>query len=211
MTMQTSTLAIMPAETSEPVADAFAIGLTGLTVIGTPSYEQWYLFGLQLTDRYNKLKWLISDWLAWGETAYGDEIYQLASDYWQPQTIANYVTTARRIPHSERRADVAFSIHSETTSLSVADRKFALNMVASKQWTRDDLRDWKRTLKTGETPMDSEQTITLQCKGFTVKNGLLTAVFVAPAETFEIVGYQAIVRKRIPQAVTVSVEAEAAA
>jgi hypothetical protein len=206
--METSTHALLQPETSEPAHDAFAIGLTGLTVIGTPSYEQWYLFGLQLTDRYNKLKWLISDWLAYGEATYGDEIYQIASDYWQPQTIANYVTTARRIPQSERRADVAFSIHSETTSLSPDNRKYALNMVASKQWTRDDLRDWKRALKTGETPMDSEQTITLQCKGFTVKNGMLTVTFVAPAETFEIVGYQAIVRKRVPQAV--SSESEAA-
>jgi hypothetical protein len=181
-----------------PQAGNFVISDTGLRVNGTPSYEQWEAFGLQLADKYNKLKWLISDWLAYGEDTYGDDIYQLASEYWQPQTIANYVTTARRIPQSERRADVVFSIHSETTSLSPDNRKYALNMVASKQWNRDDLRDWKRSLKTGETPMDSEQTITLQCKGFTVKNGILTVAFVAPSETFEIVGYQATVRKRIP-------------
>jgi hypothetical protein len=196
MTLVLDNATLNPAPDAFLLAGTFVTTSVGLQVNGTPTYEQWVEFGKGLAADYNRLKWQISDWLAYGETAYGDDIYQLASEYWQPHTIDNYTSTARRIPPAERRADVVFSIHSECTSLSPADRKYALNMVASKQWNRDDLRDWKRSRKTGIAPLDTEQTITLQWKGHSVKDGMLHAIFVAPAEVWEIVGFQAIVRKK---------------
>lgn len=174
----------------------FRVTVTGLEIVGQPTFEQWTAFGVGLADKYNKLKWIIADWLAFGEDAYGDDIYQLASEYWQPQTIANYASTARRIPQLERRADVVFSIHSEVSSLTPEYRKYALDKVASKQWNREDLRDWKRSLKSGLPQAGTEQTITLQWKGHTVKDGMLTAVFVAPAEFWDIVEFKAVVRRK---------------
>lgn len=196
--MTLATLAHVPTVTPQTdvyaPSDGFQVTATGLLVTGKPSYEQWHDFMLQLADKYNKLKWLISDALAWGESTYGDDIYQLASEYWQPHTIDNYVSTARRIPMAERRADVVFSIHSETTSLSPEHRKYALAMVASKQWNRQDLRDWKQTLKTGETPMDSEQLITLRATDIVYKADKIVVVFDKPSG--DIVEFKAIVRKK---------------
>jgi hypothetical protein len=167
---------------------------TGIQIVGKPSLETWSEFLLVLVSDYNRLKWHISDWLAYGEDAFGDDIYQFVSDHWQPQTIANYVSTARRIPHNERRADVAFSTHSEVASLSSENRKHALAMVASGEWNREDVREYKRGLK--GLPQAVETTITLQYRAHKIVDGILTVQFVEPAEAYEIVGYKAIVRKR---------------
>ena len=189
------------AVTSDLVPDGFSIGLTGLQVTGQPTFEQWVDLMTSLAGQYDRLKWIIADAMAYGDDAYGDDIYQLVDDYWQPQTIANYTSTARRIPLAERNPDVVFSIHSEVASLDAVNRKHALGMVAAKVWNREDVRQFKRDIKGTAQPV--EQTITLQWKGHTVKDGMLTAVFVAPENVWDIVGFQAIVRKRevLPQAV----------
>jgi hypothetical protein len=205
--METSTLAIMPAETSEPVADAFAITETGLRVNRQATWDEWSAFVLMLAKEYSKLKWLISDALAYGNDAFGDDIYQLVDEMWSEQTIANYTSTARRIPLLERRADVSFTNHAEVASLTTEDREFALAKVATGAWNRDDLREWKREKK--GLPQASDQTITLRATDIVYKADKIIVVFDKPMD--EIIEFKAIVRKRVPQAVTVSVEAKDAA
>jgi hypothetical protein len=138
--------------------------------------------------------WCIADALVYGSDHFQDDLYQILDDTnWSEHTIANYMTTARKIPRAGRRAAVSFSNHSELTSLSEADRDYALDQLESKVWSREDLRAWKRELKGDSAP--EEMTITLQWRGHKVVDGILTAAFVAPDETYEIVGFKAIVRR----------------
>jgi hypothetical protein len=204
------TLAIVAPETSTALSTTnFRATDTGLLIIGTPSFDDWSAFVLMLAKEYSKLKWLISDALAYGEDAYGEDIWQIASDLWQPQTIANYTTVARRIPLPERRADVVFSYHADTTSLTTEDRAHALQMNASGAWNRDDLREWKREKK-GLPQSLPDQTITLRATDIVYKADKIIVVFDKPMD--EIVEFKAIVRKRIPAPVqAVSDDSKAAA
>jgi hypothetical protein len=193
------TLAIVAPETSTALSTTnFRATDTGLLIIGTPSFADWSKFVLMLSKEYSKLKWLISDALAYGEDAYGEDIWQIASDLWQPQTIANYTSVARRIPLPERCADVVFSYHAETTSLTTEERAHALKMNQAGAWNRDDLRDWKRERK-GLPQAGTEQTITLRATDIVYKADKIIVVFDKPMD--EIVEFKAIVRKRIPAAV----------
>jgi hypothetical protein len=181
----------------------FQVTVTGLQVTGQPSWEQWVEYGRDLVADYNRLKWQISDWLAYGDDAFGDDIYQIVDEIWQPQTIANYTSTARRIPPSERRPDVVFSIHSEVASLDAVNRKHALDMVASKQWNRDDVREYKRNLK--GLPLAVEQTITLRYTDIVYQADKIIVVFDKPIG--DIIEFKAVVsRKTAP----VNAESEAA-
>jgi hypothetical protein len=180
---------------SEP---AFAITQTGLRVNRQASWDEWTDFMLMLAKEYSRIKWLISDALAYGNDAFGDDIYQLVDEMWSEQTIANYTSTARRIPLLERRADVSFTNHAEVASLTTEDRKHALSMVASKQWGREDLREYKRNLK-GLPQAGTEQTITLRATDIVYKADKIIVVFDKPMD--EIVEFKAIVRKRIPAVV----------
>lgn len=146
--------------------------------------------------------WAIADALVYANDKFNDDIYQYLDDTnWSSSTISNYMTTARRIPRAVRRATVSFSNHSELTAdyLTEAQRMDALDKLESKEWTRADLREWKRSIKGDDTP--EEQTITLQHKQIVQDktNGLIV-VFVPPHEDFDIMEFKAVVRKRKPQA-----------
>ena len=174
--------------------EPFQITATGLQIAGKPTYEQWVQVGRELWYAKQSIQWCIGDWINYGDHAYGQKYTQaIAETDYQPQTLANYAYTANAFPHTARRENVSFSNHSEIASLKDDDRTFALDRLQSKQWSREDLRQWKREIK--GTPEPTEQTITLQWRGHSVKNGILTAVFVAPDDVYEIVEFKAIVRR----------------
>jgi hypothetical protein len=189
--------------TREPATDAFAIGGYGLIVTGKPTYEQWVQVGRNLWTQKQKIQWNIGDWINHGEACYGEKYVQaLRETDYTLQTLENYASVARKVPVEQRRKNISFSMYQEVAPLPLPERETLLDGVELGIVSRQDVRDYKRERRekaqsVGTTAsVTNDQTITLQCKGFTVKNGMLAVTFVAPSEVFEIVGYQAIVRKR---------------
>jgi hypothetical protein len=176
----------------DTLAHKFDITDLGLQVYEPLSLDEWLTLGVNLFDKYNRIKWLIADWLAYGEREIGESVYQVIEDMYAKQTIYNYTSVAKNIPHAIRDKAIAFTTYQDLIPLSPDNRDIAISKLKSGEWKRKDVRQWKRELK-GDT--DTEQTITLQVRAFTIKDGILTVSFVAPDEAFQIAGYQAIVRK----------------
>lgn len=180
---------------TEPAQAVFKYTATGLEITGKPTFEQWLQVGDELWYMKQSVCWMIGDWLNFGEHEYGQK-YSLVIDEtrYSLHSLQNIAYTCNAIPVHARRENVPFSSHSEVASLSESDREYALDMLQSKQWSRQDLRDWKRTLRTGIEPMDSEQLITLRATDIVYKADKIVVVFEKPSG--EIVEFKAIVRKK---------------
>lgn len=180
---------------------------TGLDITGSIPLAQCGQLLEQWRGNKDALTWHLADLLVYARDKYGDDIYQyLDQTNWSESTIANYMTTARKIPRAGRRVGVSFSNHSELTSLNPEQIAYALDKLESKEWTREDLREWKRELKGDNS--SHEQVITLQVKALTSRQGILTIEFIAPDERYEIIAYQAVVVKRQKSIITMADIAE---
>jgi hypothetical protein len=126
----------------------FQITVTGLQVQGKPTYEQWVEQGRELWYAKQSIQWCIGDWINYGEHVYGEKYSQAidATDY-SPQTLMNYAYTCRTIEPTARRENVSFSSHSEVASLDPLSRTQALDKLENKEWTREDVRLFKRERK----------------------------------------------------------------
>lgn len=188
---------------SDLVADAFAIGLTGLTVIGTPSYEDWMREVDSNWHSENALSWSRGDLLLYGEDKFGEQFAQaIDNTRWKAQTVDNVMSVCRKFPPDERRPMVSFSSHAECASLQGENRKLALDKLETGEWGRADVRAYKKTLK-GE-PVKKTELVTLKPTAYRKRGKQLIVVFEdVPDNVIEWIA-----RVSLPQAV--SVEAEAA-
>lgn len=178
---------------SNLATNAYTVNDTSLDITASLSLEDCGVLIEGLRQGKDKAMWAIADALVYANDKHGDDIYQfLDATNWSQQTIANYMTTARKIPRTARRKGVSFSNHSELTSLDPQQMTYALDMLERKEWSRDDLRQWKRELK--GTPENSELEITLQWDGRLV-HGLdsIGVRFVKPDDKYKIIGFKAIV------------------
>lgn len=148
-------LAVLPAENNEPVAetdDIFTLTETGLQVNRDFTYAEWQAFGWRIYAGYSAYKWALADWLIMGENRFGENFAAAkALTGYKEQTLLNYATTARSIEPQDRNPLVSFTNPAEIASLSPENRKFAMDKMVSGEWDRGKLRTWKRSLKTGDT------------------------------------------------------------
>lgn len=136
--------------THAPVAtaSAFTYTATGLQVSGTPTFEQWLQTGDELWYMKQSVCWLIGDWLNFGEHAYGQKYSQVLDETrYTLHSLQNIAYTCNAIPVPARRENVSFSGHSEVASLPEDKREMALDKLASREWNRDRVREYKRELK----------------------------------------------------------------
>jgi hypothetical protein len=154
------TLAIVAPETSTP--DGFQVTVTGLQVNGKPTFEQWLEQGEYLWYAKQSIQFCIGDWVNYGEHAYGQKYSQAIDETrYTLQSLQNIAYTCAAIPPTARRENVPFSSHSEVASLPETERTMALDKLASKEWTRSDVRSYKRSLKTGDTDKRRKQAVTI--------------------------------------------------
>lgn len=175
----------------------YTVNDTSLDITASLSLEDCSVLIEGLRQGKDKAMWAIADALVYANDKHGDDIYEYLDDTnWSQQTIANYMTTARKIPRAVRRRGVSFSNHSELTALDPSQMTYALDMLESKQWSREDLREWKRELK--GSPEPSEREITLQWDGRLV-HGLdsIGVRFVKPDDKYKIIGFKAIVIEQV--------------
>jgi hypothetical protein len=154
----------------------------------------------QNEDRY---KWIQADALSFVEDKYHDSYSQVLDETnWTTAKVNKYIAISRKVAPRVRRANVGFWNHYEVRNLSEAQQDHALGKLASKEWSRDNLRDWKRELE-GDNAKPETQEITLRWNGELV-HGLtrIGATFDKPDDKYEIIGFKAIVieRKQAPQA-----------
>jgi hypothetical protein len=188
------TLALVPQAVHAPVVEKFTIGTLGLEVTGHPTYDEWIEFGTVLHGLKQSLQWNIGDWIEYGEWAYGEKYAQAEDETkFSNGYLRTIALTARTFPKSERRVNVPFSTHTAIAYLPDDKRTYVLDMCERGEWTRGDVRGYQKQLKTGNTY--TLETITLQWRWHTVKDGILTVAFVEPEGVYEIVGFKAIVKR----------------
>jgi hypothetical protein len=189
-----------------PQAGNFVTTLTGIQISGDPSYEDWIkeLDSMFYSD--NAIQWAKGDLFLYGEEKFGEKFAQAVDTIrYNPQTLANIMYVCRAFPPSERRPNLVFSSHAECASLEGENRKLALDKLETGEWTRQDVRAYKKSLK-GE-PVKKTELVTLKPSAYRKRGKQLIVVFEdVPDNVIEWIA-----RVSIPQAVTVSAEAKDAA
>lgn len=103
-------------------------------------YETWEALGTMLGLLHRSACWLIGDWLAFGETAYGERYAQgAAATGLAEQTLMNYASVARRIPPERRLASVSFSAHALVAPLEPREQAKWLKRAEKEDWSRREL------------------------------------------------------------------------
>ena len=135
----------------------FDLGPKGITVRGTPTFEEWAAVGEEIADYERYSPFWLGDWLRIGE----DTFHELAS---QAENLTGYAYeylknlryVAQNVSLSRRRDKVPFWAHSEVSSLIPAHQDHWLRWYESQVplpkriAMRDAVRVWKR-----ETVVDS--------------------------------------------------------
>jgi hypothetical protein len=134
----------MPSKTkrSKRVSAWFEETPIGIVVKHRPSFPE-YTDSVQRKARiYKSMPWVIGDLLCAGEAYFNEEAAQ-AWDFeaYANQTLANYKSTADRIPLQRRRADLPFSTHEVVAALPALEQRKWLKLCHLNGWTREQLRD----------------------------------------------------------------------
>jgi len=113
----------------------------GLMVGGAPTFDEWAAYGrgLQLVDR--ALRWVVGDWLCYGEARWGDMYAQaIEATGLATQSLLNCKWVAQRVPASRRREELPWSHHAEVASLEPEEQEDWLSAAQEEGWTRAELR-----------------------------------------------------------------------
>jgi len=101
------------AQPRKPLIEGFRIHSVGVEIAKAIDQRTWFEFGKLLQQVDYARDWIIADWLAYGEHAYGDKIYQLAARLLgkSPRTWEDYAYIARNVKASERSEILPVLVH----------------------------------------------------------------------------------------------------
>lgn len=120
-----------------------------------PSQEldahEWAAAGRRLGAVGRCIQWLLGDWIAYGNTKFGDR-YARASKItgYDVQTLMNMVYVASRFPDSRRRGNLSWSHHETLASMEPDGQEHWLDEANKHRWSVADLRMMLRTVRKGE-------------------------------------------------------------
>ena len=98
--------------------------------------------------------WWVGDLLNDGEKLFGEEFAQIEALLpHSPRTCANYKSIAKWIPENRRRNGLSFSVHEAVAYLEPKERERLLDKAEANGWKRDEMRDARKAITTGEEPM----------------------------------------------------------
>jgi len=132
---------------SHDVIPALSIGAfqatpLGLIVTGLPDYEEWAIYGqgLQIVDA--ALRWIIGDWLNWGEGHYGDMYTQaIEMTGLKTQLLMNYKWVADRVQNSSRKENLTWSHHALIAPLEPPEQERWLKVAKEEGWSTRELKE----------------------------------------------------------------------
>jgi len=149
MTTATATKLTPPRENGAtlPVYGPFQAGRWGLLVTGEATYDQWEEAGRRLQEAQEAFSWALCDWLAWGESHYGEDYAQALDNYsFSEGYVANLQTLFRAFPPERRRWVLGKSYYQAVLPLTREAQERVLDMVVEDRLTRDELRAAVRAL-----------------------------------------------------------------
>ena len=130
-----------------PVYGPFCAGRWGLIVTGEASYAEWEEAGRRLQEAQEAFSWALCDWLAWGESHYGEDYAQALDNYtFSEGYVANLQTLFRAFPPERRRWVLGKSYYQAVLPLTREAQERVLDMVVEDRLTRDELRAAVRAL-----------------------------------------------------------------
>lgn len=138
----------------EPIVKPIQLGLftlnaQGLTVKGTPTFEDYCEVGAFAGHTHQASGWWLVDWLTYGEGRedWAEQMDQAISlTGLAEQTLVN-IRTARRIAPERRRPELGLDKHLEVAKLTPAEQEEWLDRCATFQWSRRELRDELRAAR----------------------------------------------------------------
>ena len=85
---------------------------TALTLPEKLEYGEWARTGLALARMGKAVQWWLGDWLLYGESAFGEEMAQAATETgYSEESLRGMLWVASRIPPSVRRPTLSWSHH----------------------------------------------------------------------------------------------------
>jgi hypothetical protein len=86
-------------------------------------------------------QWAIADLLIEAESRFGESFAQVgAATRRSPQTLANWMWVASRIPRSRRREELSFSTHAEAAVLELEEQREFLDRAVVEGWSSREMR-----------------------------------------------------------------------
>ncbi len=116
-----------------------------LTLPADLTFEQYERLGGMLGAIHAASKWWLADWIAWGEGAFGERVYQaVAATGLSDHTVRLYGACAGRVAPARRRPNVPFSVHLEVAALDAVEQERLLGIAAARGYTVKQLRELLR-------------------------------------------------------------------
>jgi len=122
----------------------------GLLINANLRYSDWVKIGTKLDRLDGTVKWMIADWLAFGERKYGERYAEALkfTDY-SIGTLMNMKYVASSIEISRRSETLSFAHHVEVASFKPQTQIRWLNTAERHGYSRLELRE---AIKTGRRP-----------------------------------------------------------
>lgn len=139
-------------EANSLVIGSFVLHSKGMTVEGSPTFEEWEKMGRWLSQAEGAVHFWLGDWVRYGEHRWGEKYAQaMDATSFAYQTIANDAWVASQVDISRRRENLPFSLHAEIASLPSEEQERWLDRAETgngeassdggvKPWTRAELR-----------------------------------------------------------------------
>jgi hypothetical protein len=136
-------------------------GVRGRSPIAwAPSHEldahQWAAAGQRLGVVGRCIQWLLGDWLAYGNSKFGERYARAAQiTGYDPQTLMNMVYVASRFSISRRRESLSWSHHETLAALDQGEQDRWLDDTITHRWSVADLRMMLRASRREAVPLET--------------------------------------------------------
>ena len=132
MTLAAQTQSVASVTNETPVRlGAFEFTSRGLTVTGSPTFEEWAGVGEFLRRAEQSVHWWLGDWIRYGESRWG-EMYAQALDgtHFTYDTLRHDVWVAGQIDATRRHPELSWSHHQEVAALPPSEQDYWLERAA---------------------------------------------------------------------------------
>ena len=129
---------------------AVPIGILATDPQSERAFQVWYDDTAYALEVYASLPMAIGDMMNFGEVHYPDRYTQIVdglSQRYDVQTLRNYKSVMKRIPHEVRQQGLSFSHYDAVASLPVEEQAPLLLKAAQETWGREKMREASRIVR----------------------------------------------------------------
>lgn len=115
---------------------------TQAVIRGVTSVEEWQAPLDRALRMQRSSPWWIGDMLVYGESQYGDEIWQSVHDTASFDMLQRFMAVSKAIPPSRRNSNLSWSHHREVMKLAPALQVVCLRKAEAEGWNTQELRKY---------------------------------------------------------------------